>query len=233
MIIVKKLFLNGKQVKIVSDSVVLDLTAPGRAIFSVISETAESGSLTEYHVGTDGTAALWFSGYAESCRRIDRQQVRLVVREYSAILARRWPLAQRNTSARRVLGELNSKTGIAFRLGVSSTSWADTPIAYFINTGNGYEILDLIGKHLKIKDYVWLNQPDGSVFIGSGSELAGADKILVFPESFFTNLSGTGADCPCLPALRPGRRLRIGNTEAVRIETITLQGEMMRLGFQC
>jgi len=231
--ILKELTVADNERKIVSESVVLDLTAPGRAVFVVIADGAAVGDPVRFRLGIDGGTALWFSGYVESCRRIDRKQLRLVVREYSALLSRRWPMAQRNTTARRVLAELSNRTGIAFRLGASAAEWIDRPIAHFFNIGTGYAILELLGRHLEISDFLWQNQPDGSVFVGSGTELAGAATVLKFPAMFFTQLSATGADCPCLPDLRPGRRIRIGDTDPVRIETITLTGEKIRIGFQC
>jgi len=230
---IRKLTVAGEERQIVSESVVLDLTAPGRAVFTLLADAVAVGDTVRFSLGLDGSAALWFTGYVESCRRIDAKQLRLVVREFSAILARRWTMAQRNTSARRVLAELADRTGIAFRLGTAAADWIDRPIAHFCNLGTGYEILELIGKHLEIPDFVWQNQPDGAVFVGSGTELAGAATVLKFPAEFFTQLSATGADCPCLPDLRPGRRIRIGDTDPVRIETITLNGEKMRIGFEC
>ncbi len=233
MKIIRKLTISDNEVKIVSESVVLDLTSPGRAVFTVIADAVSVGDLVRFYLGTEGVAELWFSGYVESCRRIDYKQLRLVVREFSALLARRWTISQRHTSARRVLTELNRQTGISFRMGDHSASWANTPIASFFNLGSGYEVLELIGKHLKIDDFVWQNQPNGEIFVGSGHELSGAKTTLAIPERFFSNLSGAGADCACLPALRPGRWLRIGNTDPVRIETVTMQGINMRIGFQC
>lgn len=229
----KRVTVNGNDCKIVSESVVLDLTAPGRAVFVIQADQISTGGLLQFHFGTNGKIELWFSGYIENARKIDGKQIRITVREYSALLARRWTMSQRYTTARRVLSELSGRTGIGFRMGSGSVKWADTPIPYFFNIGSGYGILELIGKHLQIPDFVWQNQPDGTIFIGSGSELAGAGSVLGIPTRFFTNLTGSGADCPCLPALRPGRRIKIGNLDPVRIETITLTGETMRLGFQC
>lgn len=228
----KKLFVADQERKSVSESVVLDLSAPGRAVFVMQAESAAVGDLVRFYLGENGEMELWFSGYIESVRKIDTRQIRMLVREYSALLSRRWTLAQRHTTARRVLAELSAQTGIAFRLGKES-EWAEQPIPYFFNIGTGYEILDLIGKHLQIEDFIWQNQPDGSVYVGSASELAGAGITLGIPARFFTGLSASGADCTCLPALRPGRKIQIGDLAPARIETITLTGEKMRLKFQC
>ncbi len=230
---VKKLTVSGNEQKLVSESAVLDMSGPGRAVFVIQAERPAVGEIVQFSLGLDGAVSLWFSGYIESCRRIDSRQWRIVAREYSALLARRWTISQRNTSAARVLEEISRLTGIAFRFGPGAEEWKDTPIAFFFNLGSGYEALDLVGKHLRISDFVWMNQPDGTVFVGSGSELAGAGSVLVIPERFFTGLSAAGADCPLLPALRPGRRIRIGDSDPVRIESITLQGEKMRMNFQC
>lgn len=227
---VKKLMLGDRACKIVSESVVLDLTSPGRAVFCIQADSAETGTPVRFFLGFDGTAELWFTGYVESVRKLDAKQLRITAREFSAVLSRRWTLSQRHTSARRVLEELSDRTGAAFRLG-DSAEWADAPIPYFFNIGSGFSILELIGRHLRIADFVWRGQPDGSVYVGSASELAGAGSTLAIPERFFTGVTATGADCACLPALRPGRQLRIGGMETVRIESITLAGAKMRLGF--
>ena len=72
---VKKLMLGDRACKIVSESVVLDLTSPGRAVFCIQAASAETGTPVRFFLGSDGTAELWFTGYVESVRKLDAQQV--------------------------------------------------------------------------------------------------------------------------------------------------------------
>ena len=233
MKIVKRLQIAGKPVKIVSESVVLDLFAPGSAVFSVLPESAVNpGDAVCFDLGINGAAERYFTGYVSSAKRIDARQVRIYVRDYSALLENRCPLAHRNTTARRVLDEISSKTGIAFHTGKINAGLYDAPIAHFFNPGSAAAALAVIGKHLEIDDYLCRSQADGSVFVGSGKELLGADTTLVIPAPFFTELSVSGATCACVPALRPGRKIKIGDLEAVRIGQTNVAGEKMRLVFE-
>ncbi|PWM76091.1 MAG: hypothetical protein DBX90_11815, partial [Lentisphaerae bacterium] len=58
----KKLTVAGNEVKLISESVVLDLAAPGRAVFNCLIDHPATGDLVQFALGIDGAAALWFSG---------------------------------------------------------------------------------------------------------------------------------------------------------------------------
>ena len=233
MKIVKRLKIAGSPVKIVSESIVLDLHVPGRAVFTVIPESAIGpGDSAAFDLGLNGTAERYFSGYVSSAKRIDSRQIRIYVRDYSALLENRCAISSRNTNARRILAEISGRFGIAFLTGAKNAAKFDKPISHFFNSGSAAAALGMIGKHLEISDYVCRSQADGSVFAGSGDELPGSDTTLVIPPPFFTELSVAGAACPCVPELRPGRKIRIGDLEPVRIEQTTIAGEKMRLVFE-
>ena len=215
--------------KIVSDSLTLELGVPGRGIFAVQSEKPLSG-IAQLAIGINSVFEEYFTGYIESCRQIDAKQQRLVIRETGAVLARRWTLSFRNTNAQDVLAALAGSTGLAFSL--EKAPWNTQAIAHFINIGTGVEALELLGKQLEISDYVWQCQPDGSIYLGSRAGCKIYERILGIPAEFFTHLSASGASCPIVPGFRPGRRLRIGNGEIVTLDTVTINAESMRLGFE-
>lgn len=233
MKIVKSLKIAGNTVKIVSESVVLDLHDPGRAIFMVISsENVLPGDRVEFDIGLNGSAERYFSGYVSGAKRIDAKQVRIYARDVFALLENRCPIAQRNTTARRILEEISGRFGIAFQIGRKNMAKFEQPIAHFFNPGSAVAALNMIGRHLEFNDYLCRCQADGTVFVGSGDELLGSDSTLLFPPQFFTELSAAGASCPCVPALRPGRKIRIGELEIARIEQTNIAGEKMRLTFE-
>ena len=136
----------------------------------------------------------------------------------------------RNTNARDVLKKISELTGLAFNL--EDADWNKQAIPYFINIGNGFEALDLLGQELEIANFVWQSQPDGSIYVGSLESCKVNKKILGIPAEFFKELSASGASCPLIPGFRPGRRIRIGDGEIITIDKITVNGDMMRINWQ-
>jgi hypothetical protein len=226
---VRILTINDKMVSIVSDSWILERNTPGRAILAVKSRDVLEGIVT-FDLGLDGVAVRWFTGYIESCSRIDDNQVRLVVRELGAVLAARWPLSLRNVTARDVLKQLAYQTGLAFSL--EDADWNKQSIPHFINIGSGLEALNQLGVHLEINDYCQQCQADGSIYIGSAAGMVVSQKIIELPASLFTETSASGATCALLPELRLGQRLRIGDGAIVRINSISVTDEKMRINWE-
>ncbi len=215
-------------VPIVSDSLTLERGAAGRGIFVVQSETNLTG-IVELFIGMDLEYELFASCYIEPCRQVDKKQQRLVVREFSGVLAKRWPLSMRNTNAVDVLTEFADKTGLAFAL--EDADWTKQAIPYFINIGNGFEALDLLGRELGIENFVWQSQADGVIYVGSLDACRVHKKIVGIPAEFFKDLSATGASCPLVPGFRPGKQIRIGNGEVITIDKITITAETMRINW--
>lgn len=216
-------------VKIVSDSLTLERGAPGRGILVVQSEVNLAG-VAELNIGLDQKYELFASCYIESCRQIDKKQQRLVIREFSGVLAKRLPLSMRNTNARDVLKAISEITGLVFKL--EDADWNKQAIPYFINIGSGFEALKLLGQELDIEDFVWQCQADGSIYIGSLQSCKLNKKVLRIPAEFFNELSASGAGCQLVPGFRPGKRIRIGNGEVITIDKATISGENMRINWE-
>jgi hypothetical protein len=215
--------------KIVSESIVLEQGNAGRAIFAVQSPGKLDGMVT-LSLGVAFEYKRYFTGYIESCQQIDGKQQRLIVREPAAVLAKRWPLSLRNTTALEVLNTLNAATGCAFKVGAGA--WTLQPIPHFINIGSGFEALKLLGRELGVEDFTWLSQADGTIYVGALADAEINRKTVAVCADFFTNVSASGADCPVVPGFRPGKRVRLGNGEALTIDSITVSGEKMRINWQ-
>lgn len=225
----KILKVNSEIIPLVSDTLTLEQGAAGRGIFAVRSEKALSG-IVELSIGLDQNYELFCSGYIESCRQIDQKQQRLLVREFSAVLAGRCPLAMRNVNALDVLTEIGKRTGLAFRL--ETAAWNKKAIPYFFNIGSGFEALQLLGAELGIANFVWQSQADGIIYLGSLEASRVYKTPLRIPAEFFKELSAAGAGCPIIRGFRPGRRIRIGDGDILTIDKITVSAENMRINFQ-
>lgn len=225
----KILTVAGTRYKIVSDSLTLEQSTPGRGIFAVQSEKQLAG-IAQLAIGINNQYEVYATGYIDNCRQIDAKQQRLMFRETAAVLAGRWPLSFRNVIISDVLADLSVKTGLAFSL--EKADWNTVSMPHFINIGTGLEALNLLSWQLDIDDFVWQCQPDGSIYLGSRAGAKIYQKVIALPATFFTDLSARGASCPIVPGFRPGRRLRIGNGDIVTLDIVTINADSMRLGFE-
>jgi hypothetical protein len=228
MILHQILKIGGETVQIVTIALTLDRDAPGRGIFAVQAAAAPVGDVQLY-AGINGLARLYFSGYLEQSVRIDSKQQRLVVRETPGRLTRRAPLARRNSTLAEIIGDLQSVSGVQFR---TSGLWIMQSVPHFFNVGSGAEALRLIGQLSGLPDWIALPQADGSVYIGSAANIGRCSTVLRLDPKIFTNLSASGADCAFMPSLRPGMRIRIGDTAEQTITQVTMTGEKLRLGLE-
>lgn len=215
--------------KIVSESIVLERDNAGRAIFAVQSRKKLDGMVT-LSLGVAFKYKGYFTGYIESSQQLDVRQQRLIVREPAAVLAKRWPLSLRNTTALEVLNTLNAATGCAFTVGVGA--WPLQPIPHFINIGSGFEALKLLGRELNIEGYTWLSQADGTIYVGALADAEINKKAIGISADFFTDMSASGAECPVVPGFRPGKRVRLGDGEVLTIDSVSVSGEKMRINWQ-
>ena len=219
----------GRRIRLTSDTWVLEQNAAGRAIAVVISDEPLSGACS-LAIGYDDQLERWFTGYITGSVQLDRHQQRLTISETSAVLAKRWTVSRRNVAAVDVLRDLGTAAGVGLNTGAGA-DWLERLTPHFVNMGTGYDLLDAFGRIYRIPDYCWIPQADGSIYVGNYFDAAASKKILAISESFFTELSATGAGCAVVTTFRPGCRIRIGNSEALRLHQVTLTGNNMRINF--
>ena len=214
----KTLIVDGAAVKLVSEDIRLDLYAPGRAVFQVQSETALSGAVT-FAMGysTEDRDQAFFTGYVERSLTVDKAQQRLLCRELTGVLDADLPVSLRHPMLSDVLAAYAGLTGLAFA--VPDRTYAKTRVPCFMALGSGYHGLDSLGGVFGIDDYIWLQQGDGSVFVGSWHDSRWADRPVAIEETWFSGVTADGgARLPVLPALRPGTR--INNKYLLRLQLI-------------
>lgn len=226
MRLVRQLQVAGKSHQIIDEKVKLDLAAPGRAIFTVVApEIIGTNQLVVFDLGYAGRdLQRWFIGYTEKVVPQGSARAKLFCRQLSAALANKLPLDLRHVSLRDVLTTINEKTGLNFA--TPDQSYAKRQVANFYNLGNGYQAMNMIGRVFNIPDYIWQQQGNGVIYVGSWADSRWSQvKNIVLPQNLFDQVQANNqARLPAMPQLRPGMRVN-----GKRLTEITFQQNHMDL----
>ncbi len=173
----------------------------------------------------EGTLQRHFIGYVERCTAANGVQQVLFCRELAAILAKPLPLNLRHVDLRAVLTEISQQTGLRFR--VPEQPYASVKAPYFYSLAAGYQAMDSLARVFNIPDFIWQQQGDGEVFVGSWADsFFGARSALQLPVELFEGYQGNqSAMVAALPGLRPGATINQGE----RITSVTLSHSQMAI----
>lgn len=221
----KVLSVAGKVYPLVKDEVRLDLRSPGRASFTIKAGAPVRG-LVVLDVGYNERALQrHFIGHVERCTAANSQQQVLFCRELTSVLALPLPMNLRHVDLRQVLAEIGARTGLRFR--TPDQAYARTKTPYFYNLAAGFQAMDSLGRVFGIPDFIWQQQGDGEVFVGSWADsFWGARAPLPLPAELFDSYQGNqSAMVAALPGLRPGAAINQGE----RVTSVTLAGTQMAL----
>ncbi|MCD5993632.1 hypothetical protein KDX38_08360 [Pseudomonas sp. CDFA 602] len=221
----KVLTIGGVLVPLVSDDVRLDLKSPGRATFTVQAGAQVHGLVTFNIDYNEAALQRHFIGYVERCTAANGIEQVVFCREMAAVLGKSLPLNLRHPDLRAVLTEISSKTGLHFR--VPDQPYTKVKAPFFYSLAAGYQAMDSMGGVFGIPDFIWQQQGDGEVFVGSWAEsFFGGRPALQLPVSLFDGYQGNqSAMVSALPGLRPGASLHQGE----RITSVTLAGTQMAI----
>ena len=220
----KRITVNGEEFPLVSEKIVLSLTAPGTAIFQVQAEQKLEGLVT-FAMGWhfDARLTLFFTGEIQTSTRIDAKQQRLLCGEFSARLDKASPISLRHPTLKEVLGAYAKQTGISFI--IPDKGYAVTKIPAFYGFGSAYQAMHNLGDVFHIPDYVWLTQADGKVFAGSWEDSRWKGREVEIPDGLFGKASADGArTMTAAPGIRPGCHI---NGE--RVTSVQFSGHEMRV----
>jgi hypothetical protein len=221
----KVLSINGQPFDLVSDEVRLDLRNPGRACFTVKSSTTQRGLVTLDLGYNNSPLQRHFVGYIERCTTANSQEQVMFCRELAAILSYPLPMALRHVDLNTVLNEVSRLTGLRFR--VPDVAYAKVRAPYFYSLGGGIQALDSLAQVYNISDFLWHQQGNGEVYVGSWADSYwGTRPALQLPVELFDSYQGNqSAEMTALPGLRPGATINQGQ----RITSVTLTGTQMVL----
>lgn len=217
--------INGQPFDLIRDDVRLDLRNPGRATFTVKSDTPQRGLVTLDLGYNDQPLQRHLLGYVERCITANAYEQVLFCREMAAILSYPQPMALRHVDLGAVLTEISRLTGLRFR--VPDAAYARVRVPYFYSLGAGIQAMDSLAHVFNIPDFIWHQQGDGEVFVGSWADSYwGTRPALQLPVELFDSYqSNQSAEVAALPGLRPGAMINQGQ----RITSVTLTGTQMVL----
>ncbi|QTT81078.1 hypothetical protein HUT29_07190 [Pseudomonas chlororaphis] len=221
----KVLAVAGKRYALVKDEVRLDLKNPGRATFTIQASAPVKGLVTLDIGYNESTLQRHFIGYVERCTAANSVQQVLFCREVAAILGNSLPLNLRHVDLRAVLSEISEQTGLRFR--VPERPYASVKAPFFYSLAAGYQAMDSLARVFNIPDFIWQQQGDGEVFVGSWADsFFGTRPPLQLPVELFDGYQGNqSAMVAALPGLRPGATINQGE----RITNVTLVHSQMAI----
>lgn len=205
----------------------LDAKSPGRATFTIQAPAPVKGLVT-LDIGYNGnTLQRHFIGYVERSTTASRNQQVLFCRELAAILAKPLPLPLnlRHVDLRAVLVEISQHTGLRFR--VPERPYAGVKAPFFYSLAAGYQAMDSLARVFNIPDFIWQQQGEGEVFVGSWADsFFGVRSPLQLPVELFDGYQGNqSAMIAALPGLRPGATVNHGE----RITSVALIDNQMAI----
>ena len=221
----KELAINGLPYVLVKNEVRLDAKSPGRATFTIQASAPVKGLVT-LDIGYNGnTLQRHFIGYVERSTTASSTQQVLFCRELAAILANPLPLNLRHVDLRAVLVEISQHTGLRFR--VPDRPYAGVKAPFFYSLAAGYQSMDSLARVFNIPDFIWQQQGDGEVFVGSWADsFFGVRAPLQLPAELFDGYQGNqSAMIAALPGLRPGATINQGE----RITSVALVDNQMAI----
>ena len=221
----KVLTVGGVAYPLITDDVRLELRTPGRATLTIQAPAPVKGLVTLDIGYNDSPLQRHFIGYVERCTSSNAIEQVLFCRELAAILANPLPLNLRHADLSTVMGEINQKTGLSFR--VPDKAYAKLKTPFFYSLAAGYQAMDSLARVFGIPDFMWQQQGDGEVFVGSWADsFFGSRSPLQLPVELFNGYQNNqSAMIAALPGLRPGASINQGE----RITNVTLTGNQMAI----
>ncbi|MCJ2164669.1 MULTISPECIES: hypothetical protein [unclassified Pseudodesulfovibrio] len=203
----KTFYVNDEAVKLVEEDVHLSLYSPGRAIFQVQSAAPLTGHVRlDVGYSTQDKDQTYFIGVIRDSQTVDTDQQRLRCRELTCVLYTQLHAALRHPTLRDVVQWYTDQTGLRFV--VPDKPYAAKQVPAFYTLGDGFHGINSLGAIFGIEDYIWQQQGDGTVFVGSWQDSRWATRPVTIPEERFTKVTATGGkESQVMPQLRPGIRL--------------------------
>lgn len=143
-----------------------------------------------------------FLGYIERSMPAANGLYTVFCRELSSVLANHLDVTLRHPTLRQVCDEISAQTGLEFVL--PAKPYADTAIPCFYSDTSGYAMLDNLGRTYKVPDFIWQQQGNGKIYLGSYQDSFWAGKAITIPQGLMTDQqAGKTATIPAVPKIRP------------------------------
>lgn len=216
------LTIAGQPVHLIDHDLVLDLNAGGRAALT-IEGSANKGQTFTLDTGYSGDLRRWFTGYVYDVQPAANGASKLLCRELAGALGTRLPVSQQHATLRNLLAWLTDQTGLTFLL-PKGADYTDRPIPNFTSAGTGYQLLDNAGRAFQVPDFVWYQQPNGAIFVGSHADSRWHDKEVTLDPAWSGRQAGDTLTLSPVPSIRPGAIIN-----GKRVMRVRLKGDEMTL----
>lgn len=221
---IRDLRIDGKPFSVVEENIVLRLNGAGTG-FITINDTDDSnplrGKSVDLSIGYNDQPVKWFSGYVENDSRTGKGLRKLMVREAAAILQYPLNVSMQHPTLKQVAKHIEDNTGLHVQL--PDAEYTTTPIPHMTHNGNGYQLMNLIGRAFNIPDYVWYPSIDGIIYAGSFADCRFAKRPVQLPVEITKDDHGAnGWTVQTIPMIRPGVVMN-----GHRISQVQLQGDSM------
>lgn len=192
----------GSQLATVTDHwLVLQATSPGTCQLTV-DKTAPRLTPVALELGWGNMIDRVFFGYIERVMPAANGLYTIYCRELTAGLANNISVMLRHPTLRQVCAEITEQTGLAFV--IPQKPYTDTAIPCFYADTSGYAMLDNIGRAFKVPDFIWQQQGNGQIYLGSYADSYWQGKNITIPQSLMTEQkAGKTATIPAAPKIRP------------------------------
>lgn len=218
MKIIKTCIIDGEELELSDEQIILELNNTGRGFVTVRTEKDCIGKSAVFEMGEYDHYYKWFDGIVEREQGAENGYKKLFIREKVAVFEKPLNCSHRHITLRDLCAWITSQTKIPVK--VPQADYADTPISLFTHNGSGYQLLANIGRQYQIADYMWQQSPDGSLFIGSHKDSRWAGKNIEFDEGMTLTSGSNDMTIPITAAIRPGAIIN-GN----KIQKVELHGD--------
>jgi len=214
---IARAYVDSKKVDMIDHWVVLHSLTPGNCQITVKGDVAKF-AIVAVDLGWGDMIDRVFTGYVERVMPAKKGWYTLFCRELTASLALNYSVMLRHPTLKTVLDELSPVTGLEFV--VPDKTYAQTAIPCFYCDSSGYALLDNIGRTFKINDFMWQQQGNGKVYVGSYQDSFWINKPITIPNGLMTNhQSGRTVTMPSAPMIRPNVLANGSRIQTVEFKT--------------
>lgn len=218
MKIIKTVLLDGKEVPLQSEHIVLELNNSGRGFITVETDAPCVGKSVVFEMGEYDAYYKWFDGFVEQEQPAENGYKRLFIREKVAIFERSLNCSHRHITLKALCEWLTDERGLSFK--VPDEAYSSTPIPLFTHTGSGYQLLHNIGRQFNIPNFMWQQSPDGSVYVGAWEHSRWAERPVEIESRETLEQMSNSITVPISARLRPGSLVN-----GKRIQRVRLNGD--------
>ena len=212
----KRLNISNKTYPLISAEVKIHLCDAGRAKFIVRADKKLSG-IVIFSLAYSNTRENFFIGYIESTTTVDSKQQLLFCRELSHMLQNEVTLSLRHATLSDVLEKLHEQTELDFDFN-ENADYATNVATHFNLNGSGFLCLKTLAKVFSIKDFIWKQNKNGAIFVGSWNDSIYAKRIISIDAAFITQQTSCNTcTIPVLPQLRAGMKFENGVIQSVHL----------------